>query len=85
VEFFWFWDVVNVLWISDGVVSKVWVVDVVLVFFIYFVATPKSVVCEFVPVDSSFILVEFDRMCPVSFRVIISGVYGRSSCEVTPC
>jgi hypothetical protein len=75
VEFFWFWDVVDVSWISDGVVSKVWIVDVILIFFVYFVMTPKSVVCEFVPVDSSFVLVEFDWVCPVSFGIIIPGVY----------
>jgi hypothetical protein len=85
VEFFWFWDVIDVSWISDGVVSKVWIVDVVLIFFVYFVTTPKSVVCEFVPVDSSFVLVEFNWMCPISFGIIIPGVYCGSSCEVTPC
>jgi hypothetical protein len=68
------------LWISDGVVSEVWIVDVILIFFIYFVTTPKSVVCEFIPVDSSFVLVEFDWMCPVSFSIIIPGVYCGSSC-----
>jgi hypothetical protein len=60
MEFLWFWDVVDVLWISDRIVSKVWVVDIVLVLFVYFVPTLKSVVCEFVPVDSSLVLVEFD-------------------------
>jgi hypothetical protein len=80
VEFFWFWDVVDVLWISDRVVSKVWVVDIVLIFFVYFIATLKSIVCEFVPVDSSFMLVEFDWMCPVSFGIIVSCVYYGSSC-----
>jgi hypothetical protein len=80
VEFFWFWDVIDVLWISDGVVSKVWIVDVVLIFFVYFIATPKSVVCEFILVDSSFVLVEFDWMCPISFSIVIPCVYCGSSC-----
>ena len=80
MEFFWFWDVVDVSWISDRVVSKVWVVDIILIFFVYFVATPKLVVCELVPVDSSFVLVEFDWMCSVSFSIIIPGVYCGSSC-----
>jgi hypothetical protein len=69
-----------VSWVSDGVVPKVWVVDIVLVFFVYFVVTPKSVVHEFVPVDSSFVLVEFNWMCPVSFGIVIPCVYCRSSC-----
>jgi hypothetical protein len=80
VEFFWFWDVIDMSWISDGVVLEVWVVNIVLVFFVYFVVTPKSVVCEFVPVDSSFILVKFNWMCPVSFGIIIPCVYCGSSC-----
>jgi hypothetical protein len=75
VEFFWFWDVVDVSLISDRVVSQVWIVDIILILFVYFVATPKSVVCELVPVDLSFVLVEFDWMCPVSFGIIIPGVY----------
>jgi hypothetical protein len=75
VEFFWFWDVVDVSRISDKVVSKMWIVNVILIFFIYFVATPKSVVCEFVPVDSSLILIEFDWVCPVAFSIIIPCVY----------
>jgi hypothetical protein len=80
MEFFWFWDVVDVSWISDGVVSKVWIVNVILIFFVYFIATPESVVCEFIPVDSSLILVEFDWVCPVSFGIIIPCVYCGSSC-----
>jgi hypothetical protein len=79
VEFFWFWDVVDVSWVSDRIVPKVWIVDFILVFFVYFIATPKSVVREFVPVNSSFILVEFDWMCPVSFGIIIPCVYCGSS------
>jgi hypothetical protein len=85
MEFFWFWDVVDMSWISDGVVSKVWIVDVILIFFVYFVATPKSVVCELVPVDLSFVFVEFDWMCSVSFSIVIPSVYCGSSCEVTSC
>jgi hypothetical protein len=80
VEFFWFWDVIDVSWIGNGVVSKVWIVNFVLIFFVYFVANPKSVVCEFVPVDSSLVLIEFDWMCPVSFSIIIPGVYCGSPC-----
>jgi hypothetical protein len=75
MEFLWFWDVVNMSRISDRVVSKVWIVDVVLIFFVYFVATPKSVICEFISVDSSFIFVEFDWVCPVAFGIIIPYVY----------
>ena len=66
--------------ISDRVISKVWIVDVILIFFVYFVVTPKSVVCEFIPVDSSLVLVEFDWVCPVSFSIIIPYVYYGSSC-----
>jgi hypothetical protein len=68
------------LWISDRVVSKVWIVDVVLIFFVYFVATPKSVICKFVPVDSSLVLIEFNWVCPVFFNIIISCVYCGSFC-----
>ena len=67
-------------WVSDRIVPEVWVVDIVLVFFIYFVMTPKSVVCEFVPVDSSLVLVEFDWVCPISFSIVIPYVYCGSSC-----
>jgi hypothetical protein len=75
VELFWFWDVVDVLGISDRVVSEVWIVDIILIFFIYFVLTPKSIVCELVPVDSSLVFVEFDWVCPVAFSIIIPCVY----------
>jgi hypothetical protein len=75
VEFFWFWDVVDMSWISDRIVSKVWIIDVVLIFFIYFVVTPKSVVCEFVPVNSSLVFIKFDWMCPVAFGIVIPCVY----------
>ena len=67
-------------WISDRVVSKVWVIDIVLVVFVYFIVTPKSVICEFVPMDSSLVLIEFDQVCSVSFGIIISCVYRGSSC-----
>jgi hypothetical protein len=80
VEFFWFWDIIDVSGISDGVVSKVWIVDIILILLIYFVTTPKSVVCEFVPVDSSLVIIEFNWVYPVSFSIIIPGVYCGSSC-----
>jgi hypothetical protein len=67
-------------WISDRIVSEVWIVNIVLIFFVYFVVTLKSVVCELIPVDSSFILIEFDWMCSVSFSIIIPCVYCGSSC-----
>jgi hypothetical protein len=68
-----------VSWISDGVVSKVWIVNVILIFFVYFIATPKSVICKFVLVDSSLVLVEFNQVCSVSFGIVISCVYCGSS------
>jgi hypothetical protein len=74
MEFFWFWDVVDMSGISDRVVPKVWIVNIILVFFIYFIVTPKSVVCEFVPVDASLIFIEFDWVCPVAFGIIIPYV-----------
>jgi hypothetical protein len=75
VEFFWFWDVVDMSRISDGVVSKVWIVDIVLIFFVYLIATPKSIVYEFIPVDSSVVLVKFNWMCSVAFSIVIPCVY----------
>jgi hypothetical protein len=75
MKFFWFWDVVDMLGVCDGKISKVWIVNVVLIFFVYFIVTPKSVVCEFIPVDLSIVFIEFNWMCPVAFGIIISCVY----------
>jgi hypothetical protein len=61
--------------VCDGVVSKVWIVNIILIFFIYFMMTLKSVVCEFIPVDSSIVFIEFDWMCPIAFSIIIPYVY----------
>ena len=50
---FWFGDVVDVSWVSDGEVPKVFVFWFDLVVDVDLVLSPKAVVREFVPMDLS--------------------------------
>ena len=68
------WYVVNVSWIVDVKVSNCWVIDFKVVGFVYFVAIPKSVVCEFVPMDLVIDFKELDSDLPVASSDVVSGV-----------
>ena len=68
------WYVVDVSWIVDVKVSNCWVVDFNAVGFVYFVAIPKSVVCEFVPMDLVIDFKELDGNLSVASGDVVSGV-----------
>ena len=68
------WYVVNVSWIIDIEVSNCWVVDFEAVGFVYFIAIPKSVVCEFVPMDLVVDFKELDSDLSVASGDVVSGV-----------
>ena len=61
-------------WIIDIKVSNCWIVDFKTVGFIYFVAIPESVVCEFVPMDLVVDFKELDGDLSVASGDVVSGV-----------
>ena len=61
-------------WIVDIKVSNCWVVDFKAVGFVYFVAIPKSVVCEFVPMDLVIDFKKLDSDLSVASGDIVSSV-----------
>ena len=71
---FWCWYIVNMSWIVNIKVSNCWVVNFKAVGFIYFVAIPKSVICEFVPVDLVINFKEFDSDLSVASGDLVSSV-----------
>ena len=71
---FWCWYIVNMSWIVNIKVSNCWVVNFKAVSFIYFVAIPKSVICEFVPVDLVIDFKEFNSNLSVASGDLVSSV-----------
>ena len=61
-------------WIVDVKVSNCWVIDFKAVGFVYFVAIPKSVVCEFIPMDLVIDFKEFDSDLSVDSGDVVCGV-----------
>ena len=61
-------------WIVNIKVSNCWVVNFKAVGFIYFVAIPKSVICEFVPVDLVIDFKEFDSDLSVASGDLVSSM-----------
>ena len=68
------WYVINVSWIVDIKISNCWVVDFKAVSFVYFVVIPKSVVCEFIPMDLVVDFEELDSDLSVASGDVVSGV-----------
>ena len=75
VKGLWCWYIVDVSWVVNIKVSNCWVVDFKAVSFIYFVAIPKGVVCEFVPMDLVVNFKEFDGNLPVASGDVVSSVF----------
>ena len=68
------WYVVNMSWVVDIKVFNCWVVNFKVVGFVYFVAIPKCVVCEFVPMDLVIDFKKLDSDLSVASGDIVSGV-----------
>ena len=68
------WYIVDVSWIVDVKVSNCWVIDFKAVGFVYFVAIPKSVVCEFIPMDLVIDFKELDSDLSVASSDVVSSV-----------
>ena len=62
-------------WVIDIKVSNCWVIDLKVVSFVYFVVIPKSVVCEFVPMDLVVNFKEFDSNLSVASVDVVSSVF----------
>ena len=61
-------------WVINVKISDCWVVDFKVVGFIYFVAIPKGVVCEFIPMGLIVNFKEFDSNLSVASVNVVSGV-----------
>jgi hypothetical protein len=53
VKGFWFRDVVDVSWVSDGEVPKIFVLWFDSVVDVNLILSPKAVICEIIPMDLS--------------------------------